>query len=500
MKKAISLLLTIIMMCSFFTTVNAANELDGAKNYTLGSSKSGSVVEGDEKDVYKFQLTNSSKLRINYSAGIERSALKLYDENGKEIWHENPGWNSTTEEISFQSEIYLCKGTYYFSVSKYYGFGDYEFVLDCTEIYESFSEEQNGSNNSVKTANDISHGNKYVGCIALNDEVDVYSFSLAQSGRLDIIFSANIERSALKLYDENGKEIWHENPGWNSTTELISYQESIYLCKGEYYFSVSKYYGYGDYDLSLLLTGSNESFAENQNGNNNKVNEASLININQKYNGVIALNDEVDIYRISVSDSSATLKLDGNIERVALKIYDATGKEIWHENPGWNSTTEQITYSKEHKLASGLYYLSVSKYYGYGNYSFYFTNGGAISEATSPNSVITVKVNGSSIAFDQPPVLENGRTLVPLRAIFEALGANVQWDGNTQTVMATKNGVIISLQIGSTQMYVNENVKTLDVPAKLINSRTLVPVRAISEAFGCTVDWDGNTQTVLITQ
>ena len=108
-------------------------------------------------------------------------------------------------------------------------------------------------------------------------------------------------------------------------------------------------------------------------------------------------------------------------------------------------------------------------------------------------------VNGKNVYFDQLPILDNGRTLVPLRAIFEALGANVNWDGTTQTVTASKGGTNISLQIGSNQLYVNGSAKTLDVPAKLINSRTLVPVRAISEAFGCKVDWDGNSQTVIIT-
>ena len=116
-----------------------------------------------------------------------------------------------------------------------------------------------------------------------------------------------------------------------------------------------------------------------------------------------------------------------------------------------------------------------------------------------PN-VITVKVNNVAVKFDQTPIIENGRTLVPLRAIFEALGAEVGWDGATQTVTASKADIQISLQIGSNKMHVNDDIKTLDVPAQLINSRTLVPVRAISEAFGCKVDWDGTTRTVIITQ
>ena len=116
-----------------------------------------------------------------------------------------------------------------------------------------------------------------------------------------------------------------------------------------------------------------------------------------------------------------------------------------------------------------------------------------------PNE-ITVIVNGKVVVFDQTPIISEGRTLVPLRAIFEALNATVQWDDATKTVSAIRGETKILLQIGSTNMYVGSEVKVLDVPAQIINSRTLVPVRAISEAFGCTVGWDGNTKTVTITE
>lgn len=113
---------------------------------------------------------------------------------------------------------------------------------------------------------------------------------------------------------------------------------------------------------------------------------------------------------------------------------------------------------------------------------------------------ISVKIDGKKVLFDQQPIIEEGRTLVPLRAIFEALDASVDWKNDTQTVISEKDGVRISLQIGSNKLYVDDVEKVLDVPAKLLNGRTLVPVRAISEAFGCNVDWDNDTWTVIITK
>ena len=111
---------------------------------------------------------------------------------------------------------------------------------------------------------------------------------------------------------------------------------------------------------------------------------------------------------------------------------------------------------------------------------------------------IKVTLYGKKLSFDQPPVIENGRTLVPLRAIFEALNAEVAWDGETQTVRAIRYGTYIELQIGSNEMKVNNEIKILDVPAKTINDRTMVPARAIAEAFGCNVSWDAENNAVII--
>lgn len=109
-----------------------------------------------------------------------------------------------------------------------------------------------------------------------------------------------------------------------------------------------------------------------------------------------------------------------------------------------------------------------------------------------------VILNGQSLSFDVPPVIENDRTLVPLRAIFEALGASVQWDGESQMVTANKAGTEIKLIIGGSA-YKNGTPVNLDIRAKIISNRTMVPLRFIAESLGCQVSWDDATQTVTIT-
>lgn len=117
--------------------------------------------------------------------------------------------------------------------------------------------------------------------------------------------------------------------------------------------------------------------------------------------------------------------------------------------------------------------------------------------AQAANTVF-VEIDGQKQVFDQPPVIVNNRTLVPLRGIFESLHADVQWDQANMTVTATKGNTSISLQIGSKQASKNGQLLELDVEAQLVNNRTMVPARFVSEALGAIVKWDGEKHTVRI--
>lgn len=114
-------------------------------------------------------------------------------------------------------------------------------------------------------------------------------------------------------------------------------------------------------------------------------------------------------------------------------------------------------------------------------------------------SEVKVVVDGNPVVFeDQAPVIENGRTLVPLRATFNALGAEVDWVTETSTVFANKRLTNISLKIDDTKMYVDGKATALEVPAKIINGRTMIPLRAVAEALDTKVGWDAETFTVNI--
>lgn len=109
-----------------------------------------------------------------------------------------------------------------------------------------------------------------------------------------------------------------------------------------------------------------------------------------------------------------------------------------------------------------------------------------------------VFVNGEQVSFDVQPIAKDGRTLVPIRAIAESLGAQVAWDSVDKTVTLSKDGILIKLTLGQDIAYVNDKTVKLDVPAESINARTLVPVRFVSEAFNSTVNWEPAYHSVVI--
>ena len=113
--------------------------------------------------------------------------------------------------------------------------------------------------------------------------------------------------------------------------------------------------------------------------------------------------------------------------------------------------------------------------------------------------LIRVFIDDKLLDFeDTDPIIENSRTLVPMRAIFEILGAEVDWDGPNQTALATKDGTTISLKIDDNIAYINDVPVELDVPARIKNSRTLVPVRFVAESLNAEVAWDNELRAVII--
>ena len=115
-----------------------------------------------------------------------------------------------------------------------------------------------------------------------------------------------------------------------------------------------------------------------------------------------------------------------------------------------------------------------------------------------PSDTPYIEFDGNILGFDVPPIIEDGSTLVPMRFLFEQMGADVEWDGKTKTTTATLGYKEITFSIDNVNARINNKSAKMDVPARLINDKTMVPLRFLSENMGYDVDWDADSRTAII--
>jgi hypothetical protein len=118
--------------------------------------------------------------------------------------------------------------------------------------------------------------------------------------------------------------------------------------------------------------------------------------------------------------------------------------------------------------------------------------------AHAQNATVAISVNGSPVSFDQPPIEQGGRVFVPLRGVFERLGASVVYSNGQ--INATRGATTVALTIGSSTATVNGQQQQLDSPPFVVGARTLVPLRFVAQALGATVNYDSSSNAVAIVQ
>ena len=122
----------------------------------------------------------------------------------------------------------------------------------------------------------------------------------------------------------------------------------------------------------------------------------------------------------------------------------------------------------------------------------------ALSSPVFASSDVKINANGN-ILKDAQAVIQNGSTLLPVRSVSNAFGCEVNWDGDTKTVSVNKDATQITIVIGQKELTVNDTKQAISAPAQIINGRTYVPLRALGEALDCEIQWVNDTRTVEIT-
>lgn len=113
-------------------------------------------------------------------------------------------------------------------------------------------------------------------------------------------------------------------------------------------------------------------------------------------------------------------------------------------------------------------------------------------------NIFQLKINGGLVKTEVPPVVFNDRSVVPARAVFEELGASVNWEAEQQLVTVTMDTTVVAMQIDNTTAYINGAGKQMEIPPKIINGSTMIPARFVSEELGMQVDFDGETDVIEI--
>lgn len=269
---------------------------------------------------------------------------------------------------------------------------------------------------SITNASNYTPSSTVNGVLTENgDDAKYYKFTLNSSGSIQITVSAYMRRVNLYLFDEDAEQLWKDSPSWNSTSEVITVSNTVFLTAGTYYFCVEKYLGVcGEYSFNLNFSSSLETFSEHNGGSNNTLALANTINTNgTKYRAQMALNDEKDFFCFTLP-SSGKINLTATfykMGKIYWKLYDESGEELCTANPWCNDTTENIIVDDITYLTKGTYYLSISTFYNYGVYDFSIlftssdesyteTNGGSNNTIAEASSLFLGKNYKGQIAWN----------------------------------------------------------------------------------------------------
>lgn len=327
------------------------NSIEKASEISFGSEYKGQLALNDTEDYYKIVVGDSGRIIIKSVTTMGRTSYNLYNSSNIRIWN---GYYAN----GFEETLHLTAGTYYLQVSKADAYGNYNLSVTYKSAEESFKENQSIDNNTFEKASDIMYGTEYKGQLAINDNDDYYKIAFSESGRINLTVTTTMGRTTYYLYNASNVRVWgnHYSNGLN---------EQIYLTAGTYYLQVSKSESFGNYSLKATFESASESFAENQNTNNNSLENASSIVLGTEYKGQLAHNDTVDYYTFTLATpQKVTVSVTTPMDRTSYHIYNASNVRVWGE-----SRANGIAVDTE-VLPAGTYYLMIGVDRSYGNYSF----------------------------------------------------------------------------------------------------------------------------------
>lgn len=355
--------------------------------------------------------------------------------------------------------------------------------------------------------------------IGNTDYIHAGGYYLSRECEEDKAFVAYRPTNSLKVYDENLNLIFDENFGGGVyVTDMGYYNGRFYCIYNEKYKTVDD--GKGGLKEERLSDNKKTDFSKNEkeryitvvseDGKSWEHTESEIPHsnsvaailpqksaiLNKDMSDVVYENQMNYVYDSAIYDWFVMSGSEGNIEKSVylsndnvyfLKLDFSDKAQQFLSNSPYNHIATSFVYEDDiyMKLKDESSYLKMPS-------QDVYTRMEKLKKAPY------VKFDNKILGFDNPPVIENDSTLVPMRFLFEQMGAKVDWNGDTQAATATLGDTAVTFSIDNTQATVNNAPAQMAVPARIIDDKTMVPLRFLSEGLGFNVTWDADTRTATI--
>lgn len=223
------------------------------------------------------------------------------------------------------------------------------------------------SDDTFRTANNITLGDTIQGSITETDDLDYYRFTLQEAGAVDLDMTSRMKYYCIKIFDTSGTEIWYTDRNeWNEKAGYVRDTYDVYLEKGTYYMEVNGYY----YGTSFKSTGIYDcvtkfiSSGVNNVESDNSFAAANKISMGNTCIGQISANDDFDTYQFTLpKPGRISLDITSYMKYYCIKLFDDSGKELWYTDENeWTSTLQYRQDQYQIDIESGTYYLEINGY------------------------------------------------------------------------------------------------------------------------------------------
>lgn len=443
------------------------NSLNEANALSLGTTVHGSITNNDPVDFYKVTLPAAGELKLKIHSKLECYTVAVYEEGtGYYLYWENNWWNSSLQEITNTHSCYLEGGTWYIQITGYKYFQnayDYDYYAEdddeqyyvdyigdytCGITYQKSSLTEKEPNDTWEQANTLNFGKTITGQLSCKDKMrDYYKIDVKKQGKVTLGLTAWIKQYDLYLYsserDEDGylTRLWYDDDiYWDSNKEKSVNAWEFYLTRGTYYICLrcEDYSVYdGLYKINASFTDSKTTF----DGNHDSAAAAKKINWNKTYTGQISLNDQLDLYKITMSSGrNVPMTMTSYMYSYRARIYNASGAEVW--NSGQLYREDGKTKRRDDfviTLGRGTYYLEIT------DGSDYYTDTGIYKFNFSAGSLSSLKLNKNKLKMTQGSTYK-------LKTIMYPAAVKVDWKSGNSKVVSVKSGKLTAKGYGTAKI------------------------------------------------